>query len=132
MPIRLRKSETLTSLNLTPLIDVVFNVLVFFLVAARFADDERRMDVMLPSAAQTRPMISEFRELVININREGKIFLGNEPVNRGATGREVASGAGDQPFQQSVLIRADRQCSWEAVIAAMDACHAVGLGQFIL
>ena len=52
MAVRIRKSSVLQSLSLTPLIDVVFLLLVFFLVATRFAEEDRQLDVKLPTASE--------------------------------------------------------------------------------
>ena len=127
MPVRLRKADSIASVSMTPLIDVVFLLLVFFLVATRFDAEERRMDVMLPSAAQAQPMISQPRELVINIDQEGKVFLGSQSILRDQLQELLQKAVGDRPLEQSVVIRADRRCDWESVVRVMDACHAIGV-----
>ena len=48
MTVKIRKSTVLQSLSMTPLIDVVFLLLIFFLVATRFAEEERSMEMKLP------------------------------------------------------------------------------------
>lgn len=127
MPVRLRKADSIASVSMTPLIDVVFLLLVFFLVATRFDAEERRMDVMLPSAAQAQPMISLPRELVINIDQEGQVFLGSQSILRDQLKELLQKAVGDRPLEQSVVIRADRRCDWESVVRVMDACHAIGI-----
>ena len=127
MPVRLRKADSIASVSMTPLIDVVFLLLVFFLVATRFDAEERRMDVMLPLAAQAQPMISQPRELVINIDQEGKVFLGSQSILRDQLQELLQKAVGDRPLEQSVVIRADRRCDWESVVRVMDACHAIGI-----
>ena len=56
MSVKIDKGFALDNLNLTPLIDVVFNLLIFFLVAPGLAEAEREMDVMLPEASEARPL----------------------------------------------------------------------------
>ena len=56
MAVKIRKSMLLQSLSLTPLIDVVFLLLIFFLVATRFAEEERSLEVKLPTASESKPM----------------------------------------------------------------------------
>ena len=51
MAVKIKNSRALGTLSLTPLIDVVFLLLVFFLVATRFAQEDRELDVLLPSAS---------------------------------------------------------------------------------
>ncbi|MDA0657512.1 MAG: biopolymer transporter ExbD [Planctomycetota bacterium] len=127
MPVRLRKTDSIASISMTPLIDVVFLLLVFFLVATRFDAEERRMDVMLPSAAEAQPMISQRRELVINIDQAGTVFLGSHSILGGSLMELLQKAVGNRPLEQSVVIRADRRCNWESVVRVMDACHAVGV-----
>jgi len=52
MAVHIKKSSSLEALNMTPLIDVVFQLLLFFLVATRFAAEDRELDVMLRRPAR--------------------------------------------------------------------------------
>ena len=56
-----RESFSLEVLNMTPLIDVVFQLLLFFLVATRFAAEDRELDVMLPAASEAKPLMAQPR-----------------------------------------------------------------------
>ena len=51
MAVKIKKGTALGALSLTPLIDIVFLLLIFFLVATRFAEEDRERDVELPSAS---------------------------------------------------------------------------------
>ena len=51
MPVKFKQGQALMSLSLTPLIDVVFQLLLFFIVATRFADEDRELIVPLPDAS---------------------------------------------------------------------------------
>ena len=75
MSITIEKGKALDNLSLTPLIDIVFLLLIFFLVATRFAEEERELDVMLPEASEAQPLTVQPRELFINIDREGRYFV---------------------------------------------------------
>ena len=56
--------------NLTPVIDVVFLLLIFFLVATRYDQEERELDVILPEVTQAQPLAMT-PELIVNISRDG-------------------------------------------------------------
>ncbi len=73
MAIQIQKGRALDALNLTPLIDVVFLLLIFFLVATRFAQEDRELPVQLPAASSAMPMTMEPQELVVNIDQNGSI-----------------------------------------------------------
>ncbi len=55
MAVVIKKSSALNKLNLTPMIDVVFQLLIFFLVAAKFEEEERNMPLPLPQASEAMP-----------------------------------------------------------------------------
>ena len=53
---KFKRSSVASTLSLTPLIDVVFLLLIFFLVTSEFEEEERRLDIVLPSATSAVPM----------------------------------------------------------------------------
>ena len=60
--------------NMMPLIDVVFLLLIFFLIASRFEQEERELKVVLPEVAEAQPLALT-QELVINITPEGSYVV---------------------------------------------------------
>ena len=72
------KRQAVGSLSITPLIDVVFLLLIFFLVATRFAEEEREIEIELPTASQALPLTAEPLEMFINIDSEGRYFIEGE------------------------------------------------------
>jgi len=127
MPVRLRPAHSLSSLSLTPLIDVVFLLLVFFLVATRYDAEENRLDILLPAAEQTQPMFRQSNEIVVHVDRAGNVLIGDRPVVSGELESVLQRAAGARSRDCSVVIRADKRCEWESVVRVMDACHAVGI-----
>ncbi len=71
MTVAIKKSTALGKLNLTPMIDVVFLLLIFFLVATRFEEQERELNVVLPQASEAMPLTAKPKELFVNVDREG-------------------------------------------------------------
>jgi biopolymer transport protein ExbD len=127
MSVKIRKGPALASLSLTPLIDIVFLLLIFFLVATRFAEEDRELDVMLPSASEARPLILEPKEIFVNIDRRGQYFLGASQMDLEQLERALRMADINNPVGQSVIIRADKRCSWQHVVSAIDACHRAGI-----
>ena len=68
---KFKRSSVASTLSLTPLIDVVFLLLIFFLVTSEFEEEERRLDIVLPSATSAVPMTSKPREVVVDIDASG-------------------------------------------------------------
>lgn len=121
------KQQALGSLSVTPLIDVVFLLLIFFLVATRFADEEREIEIELPTASQALPLTAEPRELFINIDDQGQYFVDGEVRHLEAVEQLLTRAVANNPMTQTVIIRADRHADWEHVLAAFDLCKKCGI-----
>ncbi len=113
-------------LNLTPMIDVIFLLLIFFMVATTFQDPERELDVDLPQAQSVDSLSEQDDEVVINIKEDGTIILAGLEVNREQLLRNLTQRAKQDP-ETPVTIRGDRHVHHEDVVAAMDACGTAGL-----
>lgn len=128
MAVKIRQSRVLQSLSLTPLIDVVFLLLVFFLVATRFAEEDRQLDVKLPTASQAKPMMLKPNDIELSIDQEGKYYLG---AGRSMTEEQIeaalTNAAINNPVSQTVVIRAHQGCRWNDVARAMNLCYRAGL-----
>jgi len=120
---KLSNNSALSSLGLTPLIDIVFLLLIFFLVATRFAEEEREMDVMLPEASEAQPLTSKPRELFINIDADGQYFVTGKVVSLDELQPILDAAYVNNPGRASAIIRADKRCRWEPIVAAMNACN---------
>ena len=122
MAIKIKKGKALDSLNLTPLIDVVFLLLIFFLVATRFAQDDRELPVQLPSAASAMPMTVEPTELVINVDAAGQYMILGQRMTLDKVELTLKRAVSDNPVNQMVIIRGDRNVAFQAVVSVMDLC----------
>ena len=112
--------------NLTSLIDVVFLLLIFFMVATTFLDPEREISIELPEAATATVREDAPREIVINVLRDGSLSVNGEALDRAALEaalKRAAASDADTP----VTIRGDRLVHHEDVVGVMDACGAAGL-----
>ena len=122
MATKIKKSRALDSLNLTPLIDVVFLLLIFFLVATRFAQDDRELPVQLPSAASALPMTVEPTELVVNVDSSGQYMILGERMALEKVESTLQRAVADNPVNQMVIIRGDRKVAFQAIVSVMDLC----------
>ena len=113
-------------LELTPMIDVIFQLLIFFMVATTFQDEERELDVDLPQAETGSSLAADLDEIVINLKRDGGIVVSGREVDEDGLARLLASAAERDP-ETPVTIRGDRLVHHENVVAVMDACGMAGL-----
>ena len=124
------KKHAIGSLSVTPLIDVVFLLLIFFLVSTRFADEERSIEIELPAASQSLPLTSEPREMFINIDKQGKFFVEGKFQHPEQVEALLRQAVTNNPLTQTVVIRADKSTDWQFVLTAFDLCKKVGIQNY--
>ncbi|MHC4176962.1 MAG: ExbD/TolR family protein [Planctomycetota bacterium] len=122
MAVTIDTGKALTNLSLTPLIDIVFLLLIFFLVATRFAEEERELDVLLPDASEARPLTSQPGELFINIDRQGQYYVTGKLLTLEELHPVLNAAYVNNPGRVSAIIRADERCAYGHVIVAKNAC----------
>ena len=110
------ENEENFSLDLTPLVDVVFLLLIFFMVSTAFIDFKRQVDISLPSSKSSAP--SEVLEPVkVELTADRQIFLNGEKINlkefESALSRILPSK------KKSAIIRADKNLPYGNVIKVM-------------
>ncbi|MBE0509231.1 MAG: biopolymer transporter ExbD [Chromatiales bacterium] len=126
MRLQSRRAED-PDLNLTPLIDVVFLLLIFFMVSTTFERDTE-ISLELPEASG-EPLKTEQVVIEISIDAQGHYYVNQqELINTqiDTIKRAIQQARGDVERPQ-VILSADRQTPHQAVITAMDAARQVGL-----
>ena len=114
-------------LNLTPLIDVVFLLLIFFMVSTTF-QKESEISLQLPRATDTETELSQDRIEVV-INAAGRYFINDQELVNSDVATvqnalyKISGGKRDIPL----TIRADAQAPHQAVVTAMDAAGQLGM-----
>ena len=117
-------------INLTPLIDVVFLLLIFFMVSTTFKD-EARLRVQLPEAQGEEVPAQEPEQIRIVIDRAGSYWVDDQRVvdRRPITLARALRGALGERKDVPVLIQADANATHQSVMTALDAAAEVGLVQ---
>lgn len=132
MTIRIQKRGAIGSLSLTPLIDIVFLLLIFFLVATRFSEEDRELNVDLPTASQAQPLVAEKEVTRIYVDRDGRFFVGDQLLDQLGVERSLRQTVANNPGNHSVKIAADQRCAVQAVVTVFDLCHKVGVSDYSL
>jgi biopolymer transport protein ExbD len=125
MRLQSRRTEE-PDVNLTALIDVVFLLLIFFMVSTTF-ERETEISIELPEASG-QPLQSEKQVVEISIDVKGRYFVNkHEVVNTqiDTLKRAIEEAAGGQE-KPRVILSADRNTPHQAVITAMDAARQLG------
>ena len=119
-----RKSEEEQTelLNMTPMIDVVFNLLIFFLVGTRYAEIERDQQVNPPSARHAQPVTATPRELIVNVTTDGRYVIAGVEYQVEDLDRLIGRAVKENP-EQTVVIRGDRDAILQLPVNVLNLCE---------
>ena len=127
MSVQLRESSAMSSLSIAPLIDVVFLLLIFFLVTSRFEKQERELDLELPEASQSVPITETPSEIVVNLGVDGQLVIAGSIRGLDELEKILAQASANNPLTQTVLIRSDRRAPVGSFIGVINVCKELGL-----
>ena len=118
-----RTQTSLSDINVTPLVDVVLVLLIIFMVTAPVLQSRHRK-LAVPHTKTVKEITEE--RLVITIDRQQRVFLGNDPININQIGAQLRQKIRD-PEGQSVFLRADEDVPFGAFATVMDAVKQAGI-----
>ena len=118
----LMQEEEQENIDLTPMLDVVFIMLIFFIVTASFVK-ESGIDVNRPEAATA--VKKERASILVAISDKGEIWINKRQVDVRAVQANIERLKAENP-QGSVVIQADKKATTETLIKVMDASRAAG------
>ena len=110
------ESEENFSLDLTPLVDVVFLLLIFFMVSTAFIDFKRQVDISLPSSKSSAPS-EVLGPVMVELTIDRQVFLNGEKINLKEF--ESALSRISPSKKKSAIIRADKNLPYGNVIKVM-------------
>jgi biopolymer transport protein ExbD len=117
-----RSNRSVAELNIAPLIDMVFILLIFFLVTTSFVK-ETGIDVNRPTASTA---VSESKAtILIGINADNRIFIDHREVDVRAVRANVERALAENP-EGAVVVVADQASSTGTAIQVMDGCRMAG------
>ena len=117
-----RTQIALADINITPLVDVVLVLLIIFMVTAPVL--QSGIELSVPKTRTVKQITEE--RVVISINKEQRVFLGNDAVNINEIGSKLRQKIRD-PQHQSIFVRADEDVPFGAFATVMDAVKSSGI-----
>ena len=120
-----KEEEDNFAMEMTPLIDVVFLLIIFFMVSTVFVDFSRRMDINLPTS-KSSVIDEESKSIEIEMAKDKQIFLAGKKTN--ILGLEQFLNKLDMKTKkQTSIIRADKVLSYGEVIEVMGLLQKAGI-----
>lgn len=125
------KEDEPPGVNMTPIIDMVFLLLIFFLVATKFADIERDIHVKPPASVNARAITDIPSEIIINVNRDGRLVVAGQERSLEDIDRllEMATRENDR---QAVVVRGDKDVVLQRAVNVLDLCEKHGVNHTYL
>jgi biopolymer transport protein ExbD len=127
MPLKIHHDETPT-LNLTSMIDVLFLLIIFFMVATKFDEMERNIEVAVPEVAQAGEAAPPRQPLVVSVLADGRMELDGSAVTADELTAKL-SAARTPLTEPTVVIHGDAQCAFQHVASALGACRQAGVSE---
>ena len=125
MPLKTHLDEQ-PSLNLTPMIDIVFLLIIFFMVGTKFSELERSMGLRVPEVTDHGALTAAPERKVVNVFRDGRIELDQQLVSLDVL-RDRLARARNQYADLGVLVRGDGLGPYQNVAAVLNACTQAGI-----
>jgi len=120
MPIKSAELEE-PQLILTPMVDIVMLIMIFFMVSTEFRRRESQYEIQLPKVTEAQPLTALPDELTINIAADGTLYLGAEKVTLDQLELSL-SDAQKRYANQVVVIRGDGSGLYQHVMTVLNRC----------
>lgn len=111
---------------MSPLIDCVFLLLIFFLVATMFKKENRDINIVPPESESAVKLPPDDKQTVIGIDAEGEVFWQGAPVTRTDLHARLRTLAEEDPVRR-IRLDADANAPFEKVVELLDRCQFRGL-----
>ena len=115
-------SDQAVEVDLAPMIDVVFLLLIFFIVTWNFAAKERDLDVTVPIAEEGADPEQAIGEIIVNVRKDGTIVVNSVPITHDDLFARLQAIASEYP-NQAVILRGDGGANWQNIADVLDTCR---------
>jgi len=127
MPLKTHHDEQPT-LNLTPMIDIVFLLIIFFMVGAKFTELERNIRLQVPAVSKAAALTTPPTSKIIHVKSDGQIVLDHRQVTLDQLRQELQEAAAEYP-KLNVLVRGAASGRFQNVADVLNACRQAGVSE---
>ena len=127
MPLKTSQDEQAT-LNLTPMIDIVFLLIIFFMVGTRFTEleeAEQQMPLQVPELSRSGTLTNAPAKRTINVYRD-EIHLDNRPVSLPQLEEHLVEARTEYP-KVGVVVRGESKIVYQRIAEVLGTVHAAGI-----
>jgi biopolymer transport protein ExbD len=122
------KKRARPTIHLTALIDIVFLLLIFFLLASSFVDQQGVVIFVPEVSSEDKELLAD---IVIKIDREGQIYFGGNTVDENQL-LNIIQNVLNRSGRDSVIIEADRRVIYDKVVHIIDVAKLAGAKNLLL
>ena len=115
-------------IDITPLIDVVFLLVIFLVVSSTFTE-QPGIKITLPSATTAKS--ERIEDLILTVSQNGRIYLNDKELDRDDLVKELKQAVGES-LQKVVILKADKEVSHGDVVTIMDLARRSGIKRLVV
>jgi len=123
MNFRQRSQPEASGFQLAPMIDIVFLLLIFFIVTWNFSRNETELDVKVPTAREGKETRRAVGEIILNVKADGSVVLNRRAMNTEELEARLIELARMYP-DQAVILRGDEGVPYKYIVDVLDVCRS--------
>ena len=112
--------------QIAPMVDIVFLLLIFFLVTWNFSRSETELDVKVPQAREGKESRRAVGDVILNVKADGTVVLNRRTMDQKALGEALKKIAALYP-DQAVVLRGDENTDYRHVVGVLDICRQANI-----
>ena len=113
-------------MQFAPMIDIVFLLLIFFIVTWTYARFETEIDISVPAAAAGKAPKRSVAEIIVNVKKDGAIFVEGSQNSDDELLATLTQITRDYP-DQAVILRGDKETAFDHIVAVLNVCQKAGI-----
>lgn len=126
MNFRLRAAPEAPGFQIAPMVDIVFLLLIFFLVTWNFARYETELEVVVPVAKEGKETRRAIGEVILNVREDGTVVLNRKTLTLEDLRAALERIASIYP-DQAVVLRGDERADYRHIVAVLDVCRSANI-----
>jgi biopolymer transport protein ExbD len=112
--------------QIAPMVDIVFLLLIFFLVTWNFSRNETELDVKVPKAREGKETRRAVGEVILNVKSNGTVVMNRRQMNAAELQDTLQKIASLYP-DQAVILRGDESTDYRHVVEVLDTCRRANI-----